>query len=269
MATIAPTATVEKSAQLGTGVKIGPGCVIGSDVVIGDDCELRCNVMVVGNVKMGARNRVFANAVLGEEPQYRGCDPSGGELVIGDDNIIREGVTIHRSLPDSSGKTIVGNGVYLMVGSHLGHDVEVGDNVTLCNQCHIGGHCKIEHNVWLSGICATHQFVTIGKYAYGAGMAGMGIDIPPFMRVSGRTPVMVRGLNVIGLERSGFSKETISALMKAYRMLYRRRGNRALASIVAEMISQNGLDENVLYLLEFLQRSAQHRMGRYLEQFRH
>ena len=265
MAKIAATAVVDKTAQLGRGVTIGPGCVIGPSVVIGDECELKANVYLARGTTLGKNNRIFAGVVLGEEPQSLGLHEPATELLIGDNNILREHVTIHRGSPEGGGKTIIGNNNFIMVGSHMGHDCMVEDNVVMVNNCHIGGHNKIERNAWLSGGTSTHQFVTIGQRAFTAGYSGVDHDIPPFVRAAGVRPCQIRGLNVVGLQRAGFSEDSIKALKNAYRCLYQRREGKSIVAVVEKMLCEDGLDENVKYLLESLQRSSQHRMMRYLE----
>ena len=271
MAEVAPTAVVDATAQLGSDVRIGPGCVVGPAVVIGDRCELKANVVVCGGVRIGADNRIFANCVLGEEPQIVDEVAPQTELVIGDGNVFRENVTINRGSLRDAGKTIIGNNNYFMIGAHLGHDCHVEDGVLIGNYAMIGGHNKIERCAVVSALSGTHQFVTVGRFTYVAGSSGMSHDVPPFMRVSGIYPCQVRGLNVIGLRRGGVSEASIKLLNDCYRRLYRRRGGEALAQVVEKMLAAGAetLDDNVRYLLEFLQRSSQHRMNRYRELARH
>ena len=268
MTDVARTAVVDKTAQLGKDVVIGPGCVVAPGVAIGDGCTLGANAIMAQGVTMGANNRVFSNCVMGEEPQIIGTVEPKTELIIGTGNVFRENVTINRGSPDGGEKTIIGNNNYFMIGSHLGHDCHVEDNAVIGNNCLFSGHCKVESNAWLSAKCGIHQFVTIGRFAYAAGLTTIPADVPPFVRVAGVYPFKVRGLNTIGLQRAGFSPESIEALDEAYRRLYRRRRG-SIAQVLEEMLSLDGLDENVKYLLEFLQRSFQHRLGRYQELFRH
>jgi len=269
VAKIAATAVVDKTVELGAGALVGPGCVVEAGVVIGDDCELVANVMVCRGTRLGRGNRLFAGCVLGEAPQILGTDrAAAGELIIGEGNTFRECVTISRGSLLASGRTTVGNNNYLMAYSHLGHDVVLEDQTTLANCCQVSGHCRVERNVWLSGYAGTHQFVTIGRFAYAAGYSAMASDVPPFLKVSGNYPCIVRGLNRTGLLRAGFAAESIQALERAYRLLYRRKDGQTLAAAAAELARQDGLDENVRYLLESVQRSMQQRQGRYQEQFR-
>jgi UDP-N-acetylglucosamine acyltransferase len=191
------------------------------------------------------------------------------KLVIGNNNIFREYVNINRGSPHAGGQTQVGNNNFIMVGCHLGHDCQVEDNVVMVNHCQIGGHNKIERNVWLSAYTGIHQFVTIGRFSYTGGLSGPSSDVPPFMRVASAYPCAIRGLNTIGMRRGGVSEESIGALKNVYRRLYmRREAGTSIIRLVEEMLTEDGLDENVKYLLESLQRSSQHKMGRYRELFR-
>jgi len=262
---IAATAVVDKDAELGEDVVVGPGCVIDSGAVIGDGCVLDANVVVAGGTRIGRGNRIFANCVLGREPQILGSPEPETELIIGDENTIREMVTINRGSPKGDGKTVIGDRNFLSIGAHLGHDCHVEDDTMIGNYCQIGGHCKIEHHAWICAISGTHHFVTIGRFTYVAGFAGMSADQPPFVRVSGSYPCTVRGLNVVGLKRAGFLPASIEALEHAYRLLYRRRGPRSLANAVEELAAEGELDENVRYLIDSIRRTLQHRMGRYRE----
>lgn len=264
---IAATAVIDKTTRLGDGVTIGPGCVIGENAVIGDGCQLKANVVVGAGVAMGRDNRVFPFCTLGEEPQIVGQSEPATDLVIGDSNTFRENVTINRGSPKSYGKTVIGNENYFMIGAHLGHDVEVEDNVLLGNYCQISGHCKIERNVWMNALSGMHQFVTIGRFAYTAGNSGMSHDVPPFVKVSGIYPCRVRAINTIGLRRAGLSDDQIKALNDVFRKLYRQRGG-ALAQRVAELIGEGGHDENVRDMLDSLERSSKHRFGRARELLR-
>ncbi len=268
MTTIATTATVDRNAHIGEGVKIGAGCVVEADVVIGDGTELRPNVVVIKGTKIGRDNRIFSGCVLGEEPQSHGMVEPDTELIIGDNNVFREHVTIHRGSPAGGGRTVIGDNNFFMVDTHIGHDCEVGNNITITNGSVFGGHCKIEDKVWVSGLSGVHQFVTIGKYAYLAGASGVTQDVGPFLSVSGSYPCAVRGVNSIGMQRAGYTDETVKAVKQAYQALYRKRGSRPLREVVAQMLEEDEIDSEVKYLLESLQRTAQHPKNRYRELFR-
>jgi UDP-N-acetylglucosamine acyltransferase len=275
MIQVHPSAVVGKEARLADGVVIGPNCVIDSDVSIGAGTILDANVVISKSVKIGRGNHFFPNCAIGGRPQMlelKADDEIGG-LVIGDNNIIREQVTIHPSIHRGE-FTKIGNDNLLMIGVHIGHDCELSDKIVMSNYVQLSGHCKIETGVWLSGMVVLHQFVTIGRWCYAAGLAGINKDVPPFLIVSGHYPPKIRGVNKRGLTRAGLSKQQQQKIMEAYRKLYRQGGAllenaKAMyreASLTGEQ--EDGLDENVRAMLESIIRSSEQRFGRYLEKFR-
>ncbi len=267
MAKIHPTAVVEKNAQLDEDVVIGPYCVVGGGVSIGAGTVLDARVVIAGHATIGQQNQFYPNSLIGCSPQILGLGPEQemGELVIGDRNVIRENVTIHRS-KHKGAATRIGSDSLLMVGSHVGHDSIVEDKVVLSNLVQIGGHVKIETGAWFSGLAASHQFVTIGRWSYIAGLAGLTHDVPPFLIVSGHYPTRVRGVNRRGMVRAGLSEKQQEQIMEAYRKLYRRGS--VLLTNARELAEQDGLDENVRAMVEAIFRSSQHRFGRYRETLR-
>jgi UDP-N-acetylglucosamine acyltransferase len=267
MAEIHRTAVVGENVQLGEDAVIGPHCVVGNEVSIGARTVLQAHVYIGDRVTIGADNLLSPNCALGCLPQVLGLnlDTRLGMLRIGDRNVIRENVTIHPSKYEDAATTI-GNDNLLMIGTHLGHDCVVEDKVVLSNLVQIGGHSKIETGVWMSGLAGAHQFVTVGRWAYAAGMAGLNRDVPPFMMVSGHYPFEVRGVNMRGLTRAGFSEQQQERICQAYRKLY-RTGSPLLAN-AGELAKEDGLDENVKALLDAIFKSNEHRFGRYRETFR-
>jgi len=266
-AKIHPSAVIAKSARLGPDVVVGPHCVIGEDVVIGEGTVLDANVAIGRGVRLGKRNQLYSCCVIGRTPQLLGLDPEAkiGGLEIGDDNTIREHVTIHPSIyPDTS--TVVGNQNLLMVGVHLGHDCVLEDKIVISNYSQISGHCKIETGVWLSGMVAVHQFVTFGKWCYAAGFSGVNHDVPPFVIISGHYPPEVRSVNKRGLNRAGFSQDQQNRITEAFKRIYRGEG--PLLDRVRELAAEDGLDENVRAMIESIMKSSEHRFGRYLESMR-
>jgi UDP-N-acetylglucosamine acyltransferase len=268
MVNIHPTALVEKDAQLADDVTIGPYCIVGSGVSIGAGTVLHSRVVVTGQVTIGCQNHLHPNVVIGGCPQILGINPADkmGGVAIGDRNVFRENVTIHPSRQEGTA-TRLGNDNLLMVGSHLGHDSIVEDKVILSNYVQIAGHVKIEMGAWFSGLAASHQFVTVGRWSYVAGLAGLNRDVPPFLIVSGHYPPRVRGVNKRGLNRAGLSAEQQLHIHEAYRKLYRR--GTSLLTNAQELAQQDGLDENVRDMLESIFRSNKHRFGRYRESLRH
>ena len=267
MIKVHPTAVVDKSVRLEDGVRIGPNCVIDSGVSIGANTILDANVVVGKDVQIGSDNHFFANCVIGGTPQILGLgsDDQIGGLVIGKANTIREQVTIHPSV-QSGQFTRVGNDNLLMIGVHIGHDCTLEDKIIMSNYVQISGHCRIEEGVWLSGMVVLHQFVTIGKWCYAAGLAGINRDIPPFLIVSGHYPPRVRGVNKRGLIRAGLSKQKQQKVFEAYKKLYRQGGT--LLENAKELAEEDGLDENVRAMVDVIMKSSQQRFGRYLEKFR-
>jgi len=263
-----PSAVIDKDARLAEGVVIGPNCVIDARVSIGAGTVLDVNVVVGKDVRIGRGNHFFANCVIGGTPQILGLslDCEMGGLVIGDNNIIREQVTIHPSIHPGE-CTKVGSDNLFMIGVHIGHDCVVEDKVVLSNYVQISGHCKIGTGVWFSGMVLLHQFVTVGDWCYAAGMAGINHDVPPFLIVSGHYPPRVRGVNKRGLMRAGLSEQQQQAIVQAYKKLYRQGGT--LEENARALAGEDGIDENVRAMVEAITRSSEQRFGRYLEKFRH
>jgi UDP-N-acetylglucosamine acyltransferase len=217
-ARIHPTAVIDPAADIGEGVEVGPFVVIEGEVCVGAGCLLRTGVHLVGPLTLGCHNSVFSHAVLGEQAQHLRYNGEPARLVIGDQNIIREHVTIHRGTA-ASGETRVGNHNFLMANCHIGHDCRVGNHCILANGALMAGHCMLENNVYLSGNSALHQFVRVGRLALLSGVSATTKDIPPFI-LQNRTNYVV-GLNVVGMRRAGIPGERIDAVRRAFHILYR------------------------------------------------
>jgi UDP-N-acetylglucosamine acyltransferase len=267
MTTIHPSAVISKNANLATDVIIGPNCVIGDGVSIDSGTVLYANVVIDGNIKIGKNNQFFPNCVIGCRPQVLSLSPNTkiGGLVIGDGNTFREYVTIHPSMHPEE-QTRIGNENLIMVSSHVGHDCLLEDKIVMSNCVHIGGHCRVETGVWISGLVGLHQFVTVGKWSYAAGFAGINRDIPPFLIVSGHYPPRIRGVNKRGLQRAGLTDEQQQHIFEAYRKLYRQRGT--LLENAKALAQTDNLDENIRAMIDAITKSSQHQFGRYLETFR-
>jgi len=268
MIQIHPSAIIHHDTHLGDDVRIGPNCVVDGGVTIGEGTVLGANVVISKNATIGRNNRFYPNCVIGGNPQVLGLSPDKpiGGIVVGDRNYFREQVTIHPSI-HADKHTKIGSDNLLMVGVHIGHDCVLEDKIVMSNYVQISGHCKIETGVWLSGMAGLHQFVTIGKWCYVAGLAGISHDIPPFVIVSGHYPVRIRGINRRGLARAGLGQQQQQNILDAYKRLYRRGGT--LLENAKALSGEDGLDENVKAMVEAITRSSQHRFGRYLETFRH
>jgi len=265
---IHPTAFVAPSAELGSNVVIGPFGFVDEGVRIGDGTVLDTHVVIGKNTQIGKNNRIFAGAVLGRPPQILGLDEQTriGRLVIGDNNTIREHVTIHPSMyPDQS--TTVGSSNLLMINVHLGHDCHLGDKIVISNCTQVSGHCQVETGAWLSGMVAVHQFVTIGKWCYAAGYTGINHDVPPFVIVSGHYPVEVRAINKRGLARAGLNEDQQNRIYEAFKFIWRSEG--PVLERVKLLSAKDGLDENVRAMCQAIINSSRQRFGRTLELNRH
>ena len=260
-----PTAVVEPGARLGAGVRVGPWCVISADTVIGRDTVLDNGVTIMGAVTIGARNRIYPNCVIGGEPQdvsYRG---TATRVEIGDDNVIREGVTINRASEKEDGVTSIGNANFLMACCHVAHDCRIGDHVIIANGTLLGGHVRVQSRASLSGAVAVHHWVTIGGWSFLAGLSRVLHDVPPFMLCEG-SPARPRCINVVALRRGGFDPAAIDAVTEAHRLLYRARVGLEAAR---EILRQQGmLGPHVEQLLEFLTLQQGGRHGRARERRR-
>ena len=246
---IHPTAVVSPKASIAPGVRVGPYAIVDDEVVIGEGCEIGAHAVVKRFTTMGARNRVAEHATLGGEPQdvkFRG-EPS--RLLMGDDNLIREYVTVHRASGEGEA-TRVGSRNFLMVGVHVAHNCEVGDDNTFANGVALAGHVLVEDHVFFSSNVGAHQFVRFGRYAMVGGKSKIVQDVLPFFTTDGNPP-RVRGLNTIGLRRGGFSPEARAALKRAYQLLFRAR--LPLASALAAL--EEADDENVSHLAAFIRAS--------------
>jgi len=210
---------ISPKAQIAQGVEIGPFCVIESDVVIGDRCRLASGVVIRSGTRLGPDNRIFEGAVIGGLPQHVRIPENPGLVVIGAGNVIREHVTVHRSLY-SSEATQIGDNNLLMVNVHVAHDCRLGSHIVVANNTMLAGHVEVGDRAYLSGAVAVHQFCRIGPYAMVGGQAHITQDVPPYVTVDGLSSRIV-GLNLVGLRRAGFSSKDILQLKKAYRVIYR------------------------------------------------
>jgi len=218
-ARIHPSAIVEEGAVLGRNVDIGPFCVVGAKARLGDNVRLMSHVVIDGNTSIGEGTIVFPNAVLGCAPQnihYKGEDT---ELIIGRFCTIREGVTMHPGMPDFGGRTTVGDNSMFLAYSHVAHDCHVGDNVILSNNVMLAGHVTIGDRVIMGGGAAVHQFTRIGHHAFIGGLAAVSNDVIPYGMLNGN-PGVLMGLNIIGMQRSGFDRPAIHAVRRAFKTIF-------------------------------------------------
>jgi len=257
---IHPTAVIHSSAELHPSVQVGAYAVIGAKVKLGLGTMIAPHVVLDGWIEMGARNQIFPGVVIGMPPQDFKYDGLETLVKIGDDNCIREHVTIHRATGEQQA-TVIGNSNLLMAYSHVGHNCVIGDRVTLTNSVLLGGHVQIESRATVGGAVAIHQFVQIGRLAMVGGMSRINRDVPPYMLVEGN-PARVRSLNRIGVKRSGLSEmalaQNLQALKQAFRILY--RSGLPLAEALEQLDSLNTSD-HVQHLKAFLEQSSKGRRG--------
>lgn len=222
-ARIHPSAIVEDGARLGADVVVGPFCHVGPQVELGDGCELVSHVVIAGRTTIGARTKIFSFAALGHPPQdfkYKG-EPN--RLIVGADCIIRESVTMNPGTPHGGLETRVGDRCFLLAYSHVAHDCRLGDGVVLTNNVMLGGHTEIGDHAIIGGGAGLHQRVRIGAYAFVGGMSAIEQDVIPYGMALGNR-ARLAGLNIIGLRRRGFSRESIHDLRRAYRLLFAPEG---------------------------------------------
>lgn len=220
---IHPTAIIENGARIDPAATIGPYCVIGPRVKIQKGVFLKSHVVVDGRTTIGENTVVYPFASLGSPPQDLKYSGEDSELIIGKSNTIREHVTMNPGTQTGAMKTIVGDNCLFMMGAHVAHDCVVGNNVILANNATLGGHVHVGDHVVIGGLSGIHQFVRIGDHAIIGGMSGVESDVIPFGRVKGERAFLA-GLNLIGLERRGFDKDSIKNLQRAFNQLFGEEG---------------------------------------------
>jgi UDP-N-acetylglucosamine acyltransferase len=217
---IHPLAVVSPEARLGVGVSIGAFATIEADAELGDFCTVASGAVIKSGVTAGCHNEFGEHSVVGGAPQHVSRPGDTGRVTIGDHNVFREYVTIHRALKPAA-LTTVGSHNYLMSSAHVGHDAAVGNHCIFANAAMLGGHVTVEDRAFVSGAVAVHQFCRIGRLAMVGGHARVVQDVPPYMLLDGQSGCIV-GLNIVGLRRSGHSADDIANLKSAYRTIYRR-----------------------------------------------
>ncbi|MGE5581435.1 MAG: acyl-ACP--UDP-N-acetylglucosamine O-acyltransferase [Bacillota bacterium] len=243
------TATVHPNAQIGRNVVIGPYAVIGENVTIGDDCIIGPHVLIEGWTSIGQGNKFYHNATIGCEPQDLKFKGEKSFLVIGDNNMFRENVTISRGTEGGGGETRIGNNNLFMANSHVAHDCQLGNNIIIGNCTGLAGHVVIEDRAQISGLSGVHQFCKIGKMAMVGFLTKIVKDVPPFVLVDGN-PAKVSGINVVGLRRNGIEAEIRDEIKKAYRILYRSNLtiNQAIEQMDQELQGTPEIDHFIRFL---------------------
>ena len=250
---IHPTAIIDKSAKIPSSCEIGAYCVIGPDVQLGENCRLLSHVAIGGPTNIGSDNSIFPFAAIGMEPQdvtYKG-EPT--RLEVGDHNEIREYVTINRGTLKGGGVTRIGSHLLIMAYTHVGHDCVIGDHAMLVNGATLAGHVTVEEWAVVGALCPVHQFVRIGTHSYIGGGTTITQDVLPFSMTSAARETHAYGMNKVGLERRGFSKERIAKIHHAYKILLasKRNTSQALERLKAE--ADRG--EDVDMLIRFIEAS--------------
>jgi len=257
-ARIHPTAVVDPGAYLADTVVVGPYCVVQDDVHVGEGTELISHVCLMPGTRLGRRCTVYPGAVLGGVPQDHKFRGEKSLLVIGDHNVIREGVTIHRAVGEGAA-TQIGNDNMFMAYSHVGHNCEIGDNNTIASYVGLSGHVTVEDNTVFGGMVGVHQFCRIGRLAMLGGVSKVNQDVPPFMLADG-VPARVIELNVIGLRRSGVPPAARATLRQAYKILYRSDLN--LSQAIARIEDELEMTEELQYLIDFMRGTQRGYAGR-------
>lgn len=250
---IHPTAIVETGAELGADVEVGPFCHISADVCLHDGVRLISNVVLEGRTEIGAGTLIHPFAVLGGAPQHLGCAGDGTSLVIGEDVVVREHVTMNRGTGPGGGVTRVGDRGYFMIGAHVAHDCQVGDDVIFANNATLGGHVIVEERAFLGGLSAIHQHCRIGAYSFLGGGAMVVNDVIPYASAFGNHARLV-GLNVIGMKRRGMSREKIKNLRSAYRALF--SSDAVFKDRIQDVRSRFGHVQEVTRILDFIEGDA-------------
>jgi UDP-N-acetylglucosamine acyltransferase len=251
---IHPTAIVDPKARVHPSCGIGPYCVIGGEVELGENCRLLSHVAMEGPTLVGANNRFFPFSSIGLAPQdisYKG-EPT--RLEIGDHNQIREFVTINRGTLKGGGLTKIGNHNLIMAYTHIAHDCEIGNHIIMANAATLGGHVTVGDWANVGALCPIHHFVRIGAYSIIGGGSTITRDVLPFSKTSAERGTQAYGLNAVGLERRGFSKERIHKLHHAYRVLLASRLNTSQA--LEKLKTESDLGEDVEMLIRFIEVSA-------------
>lgn len=243
-----PSSIVSNEARIGDGAWIGPFCVIDADVEIGEGTRLEGYVRILEYVTIGDRCRIFENVVLGGEPQDLAFKGERSFVRIGDDVTLRENVTVHRGSGEDS-VTSVGNGTWMMVGSHAGHNAAVGSNCVLANGVGLSGYSSVGDGSVMGGLSGLHQFVRVGRFCMIGGLTKVVKDILPFTLADGH-PARIHGLNVIGLRRNGFSQEQRTAVKRVYRDIFDPSFH--LKDAVRRIEETSPGDPHILEILEFM-----------------
>jgi UDP-N-acetylglucosamine acyltransferase len=250
---IHPSALIDPTARVPASCCVGPYCIVGPEVELGENCELISHVVIHGPAKIGFNNRFFPFCTIGAEPQDISYKGEKTRLEMGDNNVIRECVTLNRGTAKGGGVTRIGSHTLIMAYSHVGHDSVIGDHAMLVNGATLAGHVTVEEWAVVGALCPVHQFVRIGAHSYIGGGTVITQDVLPFTKCVDPRDVRTFGLNSIGLERRGFSKDRIAKIQRAYRVLVNSKLNTTQA--LEKLKSDGDQGEDVAMLIQFIERS--------------
>jgi len=266
--TISRLSDIHPSAQIGNDVQIGPFCVVGPKVTIGDGCILDSHVAIVGHTTIGRGNRFWPNAVIGGEPQDKSYVEGDTQTIIGDNNQFREGVTVHRGAEKEDWTTRIGDRNLLMANSHVAHNCRIYNDTIIVNGVLLGGHVHVHDRAVISGNTVVHHFGSVGTCAMIGGGSRVTVDVPPYMLAFGSDRVLIKNVNLVGMQRAGVSPASIALIKQAQRLLFRQL--RPLKEVRETFSAQ--LDAEIplelAKLLDFLALQEQGKMGRQREAFR-
>jgi len=248
---IDPSAIIDNKAKIGKNTSIGAYSVISANVTIGDNCKIGPHVVIKGPTRIGNNNQILQFASIGEDPQDKKYAGEATELHIGDNNLIREFVTINRGTAQDRGVTSIGNDNWIMAYVHIAHDCDVGNYTIFSNSASLAGHVTIHDHAILGGFTLVHQFCSVGEHAFTGMNSVIAKDVPPFILVSGHM-AHPHGLNSEGLKRRGFTTQSISNLKKAYKLLY--RSGLSLEQACEQIADMTG-DENIDRFIQFIRQS--------------
>ena len=248
-----PTAIIDPSAKIPSSCKIGPYCTVDPKVELGENCELVSHVVIEGATKIGARNKFFPFSSIGLAPQDLSYAGEATRLEMGDDNVIREFVTINRGTAKGGGLTRIGSHALIMAYTHIAHDCQIGDHVIMANAATLGGHVIVEDWATVGALCPVHHFVRIGAHAFVGGGTTVTRDVLPFSKTAAERGTRAYGLNAVGLERRGFSKDRIRKIHHAYKLLLASKLNTSQA--LEKLRSEADRGEDVEMLIRFVEAS--------------
>ncbi|MDG1897616.1 MAG: acyl-ACP--UDP-N-acetylglucosamine O-acyltransferase [Fuerstiella sp.] len=259
---ISPLSQVAPTAQLGKGVVVGPFCLVGPDVVVGDFTELTSHVVLSGRTTLGCHNKLYPGCVIGCEPQDVSYQESSTEVLVGNENVFREGVTVNRGAEKEDHVTRIGNRNMFMANSHVAHNCRIYDDVILVNGALLGGHVHIHDRAIVSGNTVVHHFSTIGRLSFVSGGCRVPHDIPPFMLAAGSDNPTLKTINVVGMRRAGISEHSIEVVRTAFRMLYRKRKSLADVHQHFDETLNGVMPMELAQLLQFIEAQRAGKLGR-------